>query len=56
MKNVRETNTKQTSIIHTVEDLYNLLIISDPLILSLRKIHNKKPTSLCAEAKLLIFI
>lgn len=57
MKRFRENNTRKTSRKHTMEDLFNnLLISSDPLISSMRKIGNKKSSTLCDEAKLLVFI
>ncbi|XP_025411419.1 uncharacterized protein LOC112684234 [Sipha flava] len=57
MKRFRENNTRKISRKHTMEDLFNnLLISSDPLISSRRKISNKKSTRLCDEAKLLVCI
>jgi len=57
MKRFRENNTRKISRKHTMEDLFNnLLISSDPLISSIRKISNKKSTTLCDEAKLLVCI
>lgn len=57
MKRFRENNIRKISRKHTMEDLFNnLLISSDPLISSIRKISNKKATTLCDEAKLLVCI
>ena len=57
IKRYREHNTRKTSRLHTMQDLFNnLLISSDPLISSLRKLKKKNQILYGDEAKNLVFI